>query len=730
MRELLTRLAVLLYGVLGVTACVRAQAVGEETVVEFVAPWPPWVTIVLMALAGCLVYGLYYREQTEFRSWVKFALATLRMLLICLVIWMMYGYTLRPFRTDLPDMLVVLDTSESMSTVDAQTGSTAASQPLAATLQEVGFDEASRLNQAKTVLLRDDAKLLKFISKNYQPRLITLDDSNSTSTDSAELAESIRSLEANAPQSSLGLTLRRTMQRQRGRPVAAVIYLTDGVTTDGPPLSEVALEARQRKVPLHIVGLGSEQPVRDLRLSDLLVDDVVFVGDLVNFDFTLAGDGFPDEEIEISVRRADGQGETVTEIARLTSPSDSRPVRLTFEAIEEGNHQFIVEVASRDGEVTTDNNRLTATVDVRDEVTRVLLVQAYPSFEYHYLNTLLSRAASSSDEKNIQLSVLLQEADPEFSATDVSAIRSFPSRDQLFEYDVCIFGDVNPSLLGSEALADLRDFVRERGRGFIGIAGPRYFPAQYTDSPIAEILPFSVQDTLAPPQDLPIDTGFRLAVTPLGYRMPAMQMAANQLASERIWSELPELYWLLEVDELKPGVRVLAEHPDRNGSSGQPLPVTTLSYVGAGKVLFQNTDDSWRWRIGRGDEFFGRYWQQSIRYLSRYKLGEGRDIELSTDRESYRRGEVVRLRARFFDERRSPDANDGVVVMVEQENRGPRRIRLQRESADRGGLLGRRNGTLGRTPPGVDVRTLVLRDAAIRGVRSYRSGFRNDSPRD
>ena len=100
-------------------------------------------------------------------------------------------------------------------------------------------------------------------------------------------------------ESSLGTVLRKSLQRQRGRPVAAVVFLTDGITTAGPPLSEVAAEAKQREIPLHLVGLGTQSPARDLRISDLLVDDVVFVGDLVTFDLTLSGDGFENEPIDV-----------------------------------------------------------------------------------------------------------------------------------------------------------------------------------------------------------------------------------------------------------------------------------------------------------------------------------------------------------------------------------------------------------------------------------------------
>ena len=80
-----------------------------------------------------------------------------------------------------------------------------------------------------------------------------------------------------------------------------------------------------------------------------------------------------------------------------------------------------------------------------------------------------------------------------------------------------------------------------------------------------------------------------------------------------------------------------------------------MQYVGAGKVLFHATDDTWRWRYRVGDVFFARYWVQTVRYLSRSKLlGKDHAVELTADRREYRRGEPVRLRAAVH--RRAPGA--------------------------------------------------------------------------
>ena len=104
-----------------------------------------------------------------------------------------------------------------------------------------------------------------------------------------------------------------------------------------------------------------------------------------------------------------------------------------------------------------------------------------------------------------------------------------------------------------------------------------------------------------------------------------------------------------------------------------------MQYVGAGKVLFHATDETWRWRWRAGDTFFARYWVQMIRYLSRSKLfgGEG-SVVLATDRREYRQGQPVRFRLRFSDPRHAPADDQGPTIVVEQQGRQTRSLKLRR----------------------------------------------------
>jgi hypothetical protein len=57
---------------------------------------------------------------------------------------------------------------------------------------------------------------------------------------------------------------------------------------------------------------------------------------------------------------------------------------------------------------------------------------------------------------------------------------------------------------------------------------------------------------------------------------------------------------------------------------------------------------------------------------------------LTSDRDEYRRGEAVRLRVRFLDDRLAPQADDGVLIVVEREGGERRSVALRRDAAERG----------------------------------------------
>ena len=658
---------------------------GEGTAcsLEFVWRWPPWITFLFVLFAAAFVVAIYLREGGHASRRRRILLATLRLSLIGLVLLMIAQTTLSLQKIGLPNVAVLLDDSLSMTTVDhyAERSRRAAVDRIKdARLENT---ELSRWNLARATLLESKNAWMRRLADDYNPRFYLLSGARPIhQQDMTGIAKEIRATLPSGQSTRLGDGVRAALDDLRGTSPAGVVLLTDGINTEGATLNDAAEYAKRRGVPLFFIGFGSEEPMRDVKLSDVLVDDVVFVDDVVNFECKVSASGFEGKNVAVTLREKNKQEVLAKTEITLGRDGLSQQVRIPYRPSKVGQFDFVVEVEPQKGEVQIENNRQTRTVQVRKEKIRVLLVQGSPSFEYRYLRNMLER------DETIALRTVLQEADREHAEQDASALRTFPlRRDELFAYDVVIVGDANPKMLGEASLRNLADFVDQPAKGgaLVLIAGASYMPAAYRDTPIGRMLPFDATGVKSPDSSRTLKEGFVVRPTDLGLASPPMQLGDGPDETLAIWRGLAPLYWLMELPELKPGVRVLAEHPTRVGADGRRLPVFCLQYIGAGKVLFHATDETWRWRYRTGDAYFARYWVQMIRYLCRAKLTDaGRSVALSTDRREYAQGESVRLRARFSDERLAPAADDGVAVVVELSGRQTHRVVLRRTSAARG----------------------------------------------
>jgi hypothetical protein len=651
-------------------------------------PWPAWAFWLLLIIGVGFVVAVYYRERETAGRFGKTLLATCRVLILFVLGWMLLGWTWQQHRTDLPDLILLVDDSGSMGLIDEIEDATRRAT-LVARLKSLKLEEQSRLNITKAVLLENKETLLRELAGRYRLKVMRVSSpARATEDDKATPAEFVRSLEAKAPASRLGDSIREVLELQRGRPTAAIIMFTDGATTEGASLADAATVARRKSVPLYFVGLGNERPSIDLQLADLLADEAVFLGDAINFEFRLASRGYTGPA-KLKLFREGSTEPFAEQTIQVTGDEASQVVRMSTRPAEEGDFDFIVQVDPQPRELNVTNNKLTRRVAVREEKLRVLFAQSYPNYEYRYLKNVLERELNrpgrEGEERGFR--AVLQEADAEYAETDKSAAAVFPiSREELFKYDVLILGDVNPSLLTHSVLENIYEFVNVRGGGLVLIGGPKYLPLAYRDSPLAALFPANVDSFRVPDVDEIVKGNFRPRLTPLGLNSPAMQLADTPAENIKLWNEtLAPLRWFASVSDLRPGVRVLAEHPDLRGFDNQPLPIITLQFHGAGKVVFHTTDETYRWRFRAGDVYFARYWIQTIRYLSRSKLlGESEGVELTVDREEYQQSESIRLRARFLDDRNAPAEDDGVLVIVQQEAGQRRSVRLRRDALNRG----------------------------------------------
>lgn len=664
-------------------------AAGEELtpMLRFERPWSQGLLLLMLLIGTFLIVRLYLSERGG-SLFYRLGLAAIRISLLLITMFLIAEAVLVVERVDLPYLVIMADDSASMAREDqyADTEIGERVRELAAMTEQ---PDASRFSLVRSWLSRDDSSMLKSLQQQHRVRLYLLGGSarNLASIDDPEEIDTalsaIDEVQPIGEQSLLGTGVRQVLTELRGAPPTAIIILTDGQTTRGESLSDVAPLAARKGVPLFPIGVGDDTPPRDIAISDLVVDDVVFVGDAVRFEAKLSSRGFEGRSITVRLLEAPpdsgysalDQGVEVASM-QVEAPIDGQaiPFELVYRPEGTGRFDFIVVAETQPREDRVENNRLRRTIAVREDKIKVLLVDGQPRYEYRYLKTFLERRPES-----IELQVVLQTADPEYSAQDIVALPNFPTAtdgdDGLFGYDVVILGDADPLYFSASQLQSLSDFVTQEGGGLVFASGEFFNPVSYQGTPLETVVPVQLTGARNPIQGGDSIQPFRMNLTAEGRGNPIFRLTDEEAGSLETWENLPLHYWFLEAPRKQPAAFVLAEHPTAVGADG-PVPLVAYQFVGAGKSLYLGVDDTWRWRIGTADRYFGRFWVQMLRFMARSRLSKDRPAELVTDRSIYQFDQPVLVRARFLSTGLAPKSGE-VAVEIERSGRSPERLVLR-----------------------------------------------------
>ncbi len=642
---------------------------------------PNWVVLLIGIGVVAYVASIYWRDAKHASRKVRLSFIALRLLLIAVALIFLTELSLSIDRTGLPTVIVLIDDSASMGLEDHYT--TAEEAAIQKWSHAVKTSSKSRLHLAQQLLSTSDGKFLKQIMKNHQVRLyrfseiaIPLGDSKAvTQSNIKEVINKLQQIKAEGTTTRPGPAVRKILDDLRGMPPSAIVILTDGITSSSKNdrLTIAAKYAHSKLVPIYTIGIGSEEPAHDLQLYDMFVDEVAFVEDPITFSAKIKSFGYRNQKVTITLRDAKDKKVLSSKTIKIREDGTAVKVELPYAPPLKGEYDYVLEVTGKLTESDQSNNHQTRHVSVRQEKIRVLLADGYPRYEYRFLQHLLER------DKTILLHTVLQDADLEYAVEDETALEHFPiKREDLFQYDVIIFGDLNLEYLSNGVMKNLRDFVRESGGGLISIAGINHNPLSYRNTPLDVLLPIELSSVKKPDPNAMITNSFHPNLTIEGRKGSAIfRFVDSEEESIKIWDELPGLHWLLECSQLKPGAVIFAEHPVTKGLH-RKLPVICMQRFGAGKVIFHATDELWRWRFRTEDLYYGRYWIQAIRYLSRSKLlGKDRGAELTVGRSLYQRGDAIQLRLRFLDERIRPTEKDAVKIILEGRNNIQRKLRLK-----------------------------------------------------
>ncbi len=448
-----------------------------------------------------------------------------------------------------------------------------------------------------------------------------------------------------------GDALEEAIAKHSGQPLAGVVLITDGAFNAGTDPLEVARRMKEQNIPLYPVGIGLEAP-RDIALRFVIVPEAVFPEDKVTARVQVFSSGYRGQPVAVRLR-LDGK-EAASKTVELTD--SNLLVDLPFDIPKgvTGAKSLVVEATPQPDEQTDANNRIERTLKVIDQKIKVLYVEGKPRWEYRYLRVVLQR------DQRLDVKFLLTQGDKELAGASPEYLGYYPDKpDEAFQFDLVILGEVPSWYFDQAQLERMVRHVRERGGALLMLAGDRYAPATYGNTPLGEVLP--VRTSEDPATQVP-ESWFP-AVTPAGKRSFPM-LAPSDEATAAVWSLVRPLYRLPSLAGPKPGAHVLLEVP-RPGE--EPYPLLAWHYAGTGKVMFVGTDQLWRLRLMRGDQNHMLFWGKAIQFLSLSRLlGENKRIRLEVDRTECRAGEPVEIHANVLDDSYQPSTAKDYTVRLER----------------------------------------------------------------
>ena len=583
----------------------QIPAEAESLQLGFEHPMPPWAWALVVALAALLAWLGYFKMSGPL-GW-RSVLASLRAALLVWLVVLLAGpeLVLPRERIERDRVVVLVDRSESMQVEDVQTPGES--------------NRRSRDEQLRSMLAGSEA-VFEAIAERHDPMWIAF--GGDTSTLPPRAGSAVPDLgAADRSRTRIGRAIDESIEAAQGSAISSILLLSDG-RSDDPPSRELLRRLAEDGVAVFAVPLGSDEPLGDLAVREVEAPARAFMRDEIPVEVRLGSSGSRDFEA-VEVRLVDESTGEVLARREVDRESIDEPIVLAAKPERAGTSRWRVEVGSGDAasDLVAENDARSFEVEVVDRPLRVLYIDGYPRWEYRYLKNLLVR------EPSIESSVMLVSADRDFAQEGNLPLARLPrSPEEFAAYDLLVLGDVPAGFFSPEQQEMMRELVAARGAGLLVVGGPRFAPRSWEGTPLAEMLPFS--GPLALPS---IDRDISMRPSESARRLGVLGWASDEAGGFPEEVSDPETLWArlrwaqsIDPDRLKPAAETLAE-----SEQGEPL-LVRMRY-GAGQSMHLATDETWRWRYGRGETLQERFWIPLLRLLGRDAIATG--------------GSAIRLRA-------------------------------------------------------------------------------------
>ncbi|HXU19907.1 MAG TPA: vWA domain-containing protein, partial [Verrucomicrobiae bacterium] len=473
-------------------------------------PWPKWALLlaILAAAAGLgwLIRSRLPRAAPRLQSWragIIWLLQAALAIVVLILLWQP-AITVAQLKPQQNIIALLMDDSHSMSIADGGT---------------------TRLAQGVKLL---QGGVLAELQKKFQTRLYSV-DSHLTRI------PSLKKLQPTAPATRIGESLKQFVAETSDLPIGAVVLLTDGDDNSGGIDLDTIAALRNRRIPVHTVGLGAEEMPHDVEIDDATVAPRAMADSRLTATVAFHQQGYAGQKAMLSVR--DKQKLLSSRQITFSGNGKNQSETLLFNAGDAGAKALQFSIDPMPGEENRLNNGVARLVNVTSDKKRILYVEGEPRWEYKFIRR------AEDDDKLVQVASMLRTTENKIYRQGINdpkeLANGFPSNtDDLFGYQAIIIGSVEAGYFTPTQKDLIRQFVDRRGGGLL-LLGGRFALADggWGGSELADVLPVNLPNRKNTFERVPVT----VELTPAGADSLICRLADDPARNAERWKTLPYL---------------------------------------------------------------------------------------------------------------------------------------------------------------------------------------------
>jgi hypothetical protein len=335
----------------------------------------PWFILLCLAIGATYGYILYSKKQTLWNKRTNYILAALRIVLVSILVYLLFGPVIRYFENskEKPTVLVHIDNSSSLKLISDSTQRLqwiAAAEKITTALREEGIESSVYSFNGK-----DDLTKIAF---NY-------------------------------PSSNLNLLIQEPKQEEGGKNIAASILLSDGIYNVGMNPGITPSSA-----PIYTIGIGDTTDKKDVRLISAIHNKLAFKGNEFPILAELAQKGYAGTTATVQLKQ---KGSVLaSKKVTFTTSETQAPIEFRTSSDVVGIQHYVVEIIPLNGEFTTENNSQHVYIDIVDNKQKVLIVAPSPHPDIKAIQAALSA------KENIEVRVYIPGISGEYKEDNYSLL--------------------------------------------------------------------------------------------------------------------------------------------------------------------------------------------------------------------------------------------------------------------------------------------------------------------